>query len=304
MKKGHFKKVLASIFAAAILTAVLLVPSFAKTDAERELEEANAQVIVLEQKVANCQSAYNTARTQSNRGTYGFFQWAGSQEALSALDNAKYKNLIAYGTIGDATSLDNLESALQLIDKVNALRKADGLAELAVTDSMMAMAEADADAYYDLNTAPRQFTVNGNRIAENLGTFANAETAANKWYEEKKVADEHPDYLSYTSPHYAEIGHYFNLSQKRFKVTGAAANTRHLNGTKFCQVYFSRCGEKTYTTKQYRQRIADYKASLDSKKKELDEAQAALQNARARQANAQKAVEAEKQQSTTQTVNA
>ena len=95
MKKGHFKKLLASISAAVLLVCVLLVPGFAKTDAEKELEAANAQVIALEQKVADCQAAYNTAQTQSRRGSYGFFQWAGSESAMKALDDAKYKNLIA-----------------------------------------------------------------------------------------------------------------------------------------------------------------------------------------------------------------
>lgn len=305
MKKGHFKKLLASIFAAALLICVLLVPGFAKTDAEKELEAATAQVAELEQKVADCQTAFTEAQAQLRRGSYGFFQWAGSESATATLDNAKYKNLIAYGTTGDATSLDNLEAALDLIDKVNAYRKADGLKELVVTDTMMAMAEADADAYYDLNTAPKQFTVNGNRIAENLGTFSNAAKAADSWYAEKKVADEHPDYMSYSSANWSKVGHYFNLSQKKFTVTGAAANSRPVSGTKFCQVYYSNAnGEKTYTTKEYRERIAEYRVFYDDRKEDLQEAQAALQQARVRQATAQKIVDAEKQGTASTTTNA
>lgn len=305
MKKGHFKKLLASIFAAALLICVLLVPGFAKTDAEKELEAATAQVAELEQKVADCQTAFTEAQAQLRRGSYGFFQWAGSESATATLDNAKYKNLIAYGTTGDATSLDNLEAALDLIDKVNAYRKADGLKELVVTDTMMAMAEADADAYYDLNTAPKQFTVNGNRIAENLGTFSNAAKAADSWYAEKKVADEHPDYMSYSSANWSKVGHYFNLSQKKFTVTGAAANSRPVSGTKFCQVYYSNAnGEKTYTTKEYRERIAEYRVFYDDRKEDLQEAQAALQEARVRQATAQRIVNAEQQASATTTTTA
>ena len=302
MKKGHFKKLLSSIFAAALLVCVLLVPGFAKTDAEKELEAANAQVATLEQKVADCQTAFTEAQAQNRRGSYGFFQWAGSKSAIEALDNAKYKNLIAYGTAGDATSLDNLEAALDLIDKVNEYRKADGLKELVVTDTMMAMAEADADAYYDLNTAPKQFTVNGNKIAENLGTFSNAAKAADSWYAEKKVADEHPDYMSYSNANWSKVGHYFNLSQKKYTVTGAAANSRPVSGSKFCQVYFSNAnGEKTYTTKEYRERIAEYRVFYDDRKEDLQEAQAALQQARVRQATAQRIVDAEKQGAATTT---
>lgn len=294
MKKGHFKKLLSSIFAAALLVCVLLVPGFAKTDAEKELEAATAQVATLEQKVADCQAAFTEAQAQNRRGSYGFFQWAGSKSATEALDSAKYKNLIAYGTTGDATSLDNLVAALDLIDKVNEYRKADGLTELVVTDTMMAMAEADADAYYDLNTTPKQFTVNGNKIAENLGTFSNAAKAADSWYAEKKVAEEHPDYMSYSSSNWSKVGHYFNLSQKKYTVTGAAVNSRL--GNKFCQVYYSNAnGEKTYTTKEYRERIARYRVFYDDRKEDLDEAKAALQEARVRQATAQRIVDAEKQ---------
>ena len=305
MKKGHFKKLLASIFAAAMLVCVLLVPGFAKTDAEKELEAANAQVTALEQKVAECQAAYNTAQTQSYRGSYGFFQWAGSESAMKALDDAKYKNLIAYGTAGDATSLDNMVTALELIDKVNEKRKADGLKELVVTDTMMAMAQADADAYYDLNTAPKQFTVNGAKIAENLGTFADAGKTVDNWYAEKKIADEHPDYMSYSSPNWSQVGHYFNLSSKKFTVTGAAANSRPRAGIKFCQVYFSGAnGEKTYNTAEYRQRIAEYRVLVDDRKEDLDEAKAALQEAKVRQATAQRIVNAEQQASATTTTTA
>lgn len=303
MKTGHFKKILFSVLAASLLIVALLIPSFAETDAERELAAANAEVTTLEQKVADATTAYNTAQANSRKGTYGFFQWAGAENALKALDNAKYKNLIAYGTSGDATALDNLEAALQLIDEVNEYRAGEGLSPLVVTDTMMAMAQADADAFYDMKTAPKQFTVDGNRIAENLGTFANAKTAADTWYAEKKVADQHPEYMDYSSANWSKVGHYYNLSQKKYVVTGAAVNTRL--GNKFCQVYFSNSGnEKTYTTAQYRERIAEYRATLDGKKQELDEAQKALATAKVRQATAQRIVDAEKAEQTTASANA
>ena len=160
MKTGHFRKILVTALAACLLSVLLLVPSFAETDAEKQLADATA--------------AYNEAQTQSRKGTYGFFQWAGAENALKALDNAKYKNLIAYGTAGDATSLDNVEAALDLIDRVNAYRETEGLPVMVVTDTMMAMAEADADAFYDLGTAPKQFSVDGNRIAETPSGMLNS----------------------------------------------------------------------------------------------------------------------------------
>ena len=293
MKTGHFKKILMSVLTASLLVVALLVPSFAETDAERELAAANTEVTTLEQKVTDATTALSDAQTQSRKGTYGFFQWAGAENALKALDSAKYKNLIAYGTSGDATALDNLEAALQLIDHVNEYRAGEGLAPMVVTDTMMAMAEADADAFYDMKTAPKQFTVGGNRIAENLGTFADAKTAADSWYSEKKLADEHPEYLDYSSSDWYKVGHYYNLSQKKYVVTGAAVNTRL--GNKFCQVYFSNAGsEKTYTTAEYRERIAQYRATLEGKQQELDAAQKALAVAKVRQETAQRIVDAEK----------
>lgn len=262
MKTGHFRKILVTALAACLLAVLLLVPSFAETDAEKQLADATA--------------AYNEAEAQSRKGTYGFFQWAGAENALKALDNAKYKNLIAYGTAGDATSLDNVEAALDLIDRVNEYREKEGLPVMVVTDTMMAMAEADADAFYDLGTAPKQFSVDGNRIAENLGTFANAAAAVENWTGEKAVADEHPEYMSYSSSDWYKVGHYYNLSQEKYVVTGAAVNTRL--GNKFAQVYFSTAGsDKTYTTAEYRERINAYKASLEEKKQAMEAAQAAVQ---------------------------
>ncbi|MBQ5579702.1 MAG: hypothetical protein IIT43_00390, partial [Clostridia bacterium] len=148
----------------------------------------------------------------------------------------------------------------------------------------------------------KQFTVNGAKIAENLGTFADAGKTVDNWYAEKKVADEHPDYMSYSSPNWSQVGHYFNMSSKKFTVTGAAANSRPRAGIKFCQVYFSSAnGEKTYTTAEYRQRIAEYRVLLDNRKEDLDEAKAALQEAKVRQATAQRIVNAEQQAAATTT---
>ena len=292
MNKRNSKKIIVSLFTALLLTLALLVPSVAKTDAERELEAANAEVIALEQQLADAKTALSEAQTQSRKGMYGFFEANGSTGALKALDNAKYKNLIAYGTAGDATSLDNLDAALDLLDAVNDKRAEQGLSPLMVTDTMMAMAEADADAYYDLRTTPKQFTIDGNKIAENLGTFADAKTAADSWYAEKAVADEHPEYMEYSNANWSRVGHYFNMTREKYTVTGAAVNTRL--GNKFCQVYYSTAGsEKTYTVAQYRQRVADYKASLTQKQQDITALEAALQTAKTRQATAQRIVEAE-----------
>lgn len=72
MKKGHFKKLLASIFAAAMLVCVLLVPGFAKTDAEKELEAANAQVTALERKSPNVRPRITRHRLRAIGGPTGF----------------------------------------------------------------------------------------------------------------------------------------------------------------------------------------------------------------------------------------
>ncbi|MBO7690337.1 MAG: hypothetical protein J6T14_05835 [Clostridia bacterium] len=294
MKTKTFRKILIAILAMSLLVLALLVPGFAKTDAEVELDAAKAEVAACEQKLADAKAAYETAQSQNNQGTYGFFQWAGATNAIQTLDNAKYRNLIAYGTAGDATSLDNLETALQLIDKVNEYRAGEGLDQLVVTDTMMAMAEADADAYYNLNTTPKQFTIGGHKIAENLGTFASVDKAAESWFSERKLAEQHPEYMDYNSPNWYQVGHWFNMSHKTYTVTGAAVNTRL--GNKFCQVYYSNANnEQTYTTTQYRERIRTYRVSADAAKKAMDEAQAALSAAQVRQATAQRIVDAEQQ---------
>lgn len=293
MNTRNIRKILISALLVSLLVVAALVPGFAKTDAERELEQAEAYEIAAEQQLSTAKQAYAEAQSNSRKGMYGFFQASGADNAVAILDGAKYRNLIAYGTLGDATSLDNLEAALQLIEKTNEYRAKDGLPEQLVTDSLMAMAEADADAYYNLNTAPKQFTVNGSKIAENLGTFATPAAAVESWYNEKSVAEANPEYMDYSNANWYKVGHYYNLSRKGYVVTGAAVNTRL--GNKFAQVFFSSANnEPTYTVAQYRERIAAYKASLEEKKQAVDAAETALATAKANRASAQAKVDAEK----------
>ena len=292
MELQKMRKLMASLFTAALLILAVLVPGFAETDAEAELRAANAEVAACEQALADAKAADTASLEAHRQGTYGFFRQSGSEKALQVLDNAKYKNLIAYGTGGDATSLENMEKALDLIERINEFRAKEGLPEQLVTDSMMAMAEADADAFYDLKTAPKQFTVDNHKIAENLGTFATADAAANAWYAEKKVADEHPDYMDYSSPNWSKVGHWYNMSQKRYVVTGAAVNTRL--GNKFAQTYYSTAnGETTYTVEQYRARLKAYEDSVADKQQAVKDAQQALDAAKVRQQTAQRIVDAE-----------
>ena len=285
-------KLIVSLFIAALLMLCLLVPGFAETDAEAQLAAANAEVAACEQALKDANAAYTTAQEQSKKGMYGFFLANGSENAVKTLDNAKYRNLISYGAAGDATSMENLSAALDLLEEVNAVRKNQGLKELVITDTMMAMAEADADAFYDLGVTPKQFTVNGNRIAENLGTFASAKAAVESWSSEKALAEEHPEYMDYSNANWYRVGHWYNMTRENFQVTGVAVNTRQ--GNKFCQVFYGSAGnEKTYTVAEYRQRIADYNASPEQKKQAVADAETALANAKAKQAAAEAAVQAE-----------
>ncbi len=292
MKLQKARKLIVSLFTTAMLILAVMVPGFAETDAEAELRAANEEVAACEQALAEAKEADTASLEAHRQGSYGFFKHSGSEKAVQILDNAKYKNLISYGLSGDATSLENMEKALDLIEKVNEIRTKEGLPEQLITDSMMAMAEADADAFYDLKTAPKQFTIDNHKIAENLGTFASADAAVNAWYAEKKVAEEHPDYMDYSSSNWSKVGHWYNMSQKKYVVTGAAVNTRL--GSKFAQTYYSSAnGETTYTVKQYRERLKAYEDSVADKSQAVKDAQAALDAAKVRQQTAQRIVDAE-----------
>ncbi|BDR54573.1 hypothetical protein KIMH_06840 [Bombiscardovia apis] len=185
--------------------------------ASKVLEAAKA---TLKQK----QDASTKTAEYQAQGSAGYFKYVGATGAYSVLTdsavNGKLASSIKLGQADDATSMANMKATLTYLQKCNELRKAEGKGELKVSDTLMAMAQADTDwAAIGTNWPngevdhPRQF-----EVAENLSwSYPDPFTG---WYDEEKV-----DLQNGGTNH----GHYDNIVNGSYDITGFAQRTNSPN---------------------------------------------------------------------------
>lgn len=146
-----------------------------------------------------------------DKGSYGFFAYVGATDAIDILDNSRYASYTHKGEATDATSLENMKASIAQMKECNRLRKLHGLSELKVTYELMAMAQADAN-YSDSNIGHAgQFNVGENLAWGYVNPF-------DGWYTEEKI--------NYETQNGDQVGHYLNIINSRYRVTGFAINTR------------------------------------------------------------------------------
>ena len=182
--------------------------------------------------------------------SYGFFQSVGATKALQALNSAKYGSYIHKGDSQDATSLQNMYKALDIIEKCNQLRAQEGKSELKVTDTLMAMAQADADYSVIAIGHAQQY-----QVAENCA-FGGS-NPFDGWYTDEKN--------NYVTKNGGQTGHYLNIVNGQYTCTGAAytENAKGQYGDCYAQTfYFDANGDQTYTVSEYRARLQNYAASV------------------------------------------
>lgn len=103
----------------------------------------------------------------------------GAEEALDALNNAYYKDGTEQGNVRDATSLENMKTALEWIKECNELRKSHGLSELMVSDRLMAISQSNTNASAYILNHTHQFGVGENLAWGYQNPF-------DGWYTEEK----------------------------------------------------------------------------------------------------------------------
>lgn len=111
--------------------------SAARAAYDAAVKEANAK-----------KTAADAAKLQIAKGSLGFFESRGSEDAVKVLtdpNTTKYLSSIELGKDGDATSLENMKASLKYIRECNDLRAKEGLPPLKVSDVLMAQAQADVD---------------------------------------------------------------------------------------------------------------------------------------------------------------
>lgn len=143
----------------------------------------------------------------------------------------------------DASAVGNMLKALDLIAECNALRKAEGLPELYVSDYAMAVAIVNTNwsAANLKKTGKLEHVANhgGNRgWAENINAgYTDAHTAYEGWYWNEKanalghaVTDPATGKVYQPGGSGGQTGHYENIVEGSYTVTGAAWNATGFNG--------------------------------------------------------------------------
>ena len=200
----------------------------------------------------------------------------------------------------DASSLENILKALDIIEEANKIRRNAGLEELKVTQDMMVVSilqtnwsRANLEANHVLDHAANTISKfnpsmsNGLNVAENLGAGYTPSGVVGAWYSEREIfqdlcrqhlghevsdAQAWDTFLATPAlqEHGDEVGHYVNLLNPRFTVTGAA-----MTGSVTGQVYNYK---NTFTDKAMswpeangdggRYTVAEYRALIERSRDE------------------------------------
>ena len=180
---------------------------------------------------------------QAEKGSLGFFEEMGSTEAVNVLKNSSYRAYTEIGAKNDATSLDNMKAALDMIDDCNLIRANLGLSPLTVTDYMMAVAQSNANASAYILTSTQQYNV-----AENVA-WASSDPFRVWYVNEKRLYDT-------GTTDFQKTGHYQNIVNTSFTVTGYAVNNYGVYKKTDVQVFQYRT--KGYSADEYRARFMKY----------------------------------------------
>lgn len=206
---------------------------------EAALEEANAkanavyaekkkidtEVAEAEKKVTDLEVIASNAQAQYNSGSLGFFTYMGDKAAVDTLKDAKYVDYTHIGNDKDATSLTNMRNTLKFIKECNELRAKHGLAPLKVNGAMMAAAQSNLNWSAIHIDHSLQYSV-----GENLA-WGYTDPFDGWYYEEKAIYDKDPN------ADFSEVGHYLNIINPDYTVTGFAISQYGKYSESFGQVF-------------------------------------------------------------------
>ncbi len=169
-----------------------------RDSAQSELTFYQGKLAEAQQAYADAQNAYNAARAdgeaakqQRDRGSVGFFEYNGSQQAIDIINQRVAKQngddwgKTYPGAEGDATSLDNMRVAILVAARGNELRASDNnnsgvnKEPLLLSNTMMAIAQVQANASASkIDHSSHGNTPSNNGLGYNIG-----ENLAFEWIE-------------------------------------------------------------------------------------------------------------------------
>ncbi len=240
---------------------------------QSQLETNHAEIKKLEEQLQVLQAQYAS-------GSLGFFQAIDNDDATKAMNVilSRTDGLYDYTHVGkenDATSLENMKASLAWIKECNELRAKHGLPALGVNSYMMAIAQKQLN-YSAVEVGHSQKY----QVGENLAW--GYENPFDGWYDKEKAIYERylaqgltPEEIE--NDHFQEVGHYLNIIEDGYYITGFAVNTEpHRYNVAYGQVFTYR--GSGYTVENYEKMLDDYCSGIEkaiaAKQEELETAQA------------------------------
>ena len=275
----RLKACLAAMLAALLALAPL--PAMASDDPLADLAQAEADLKAAKAALVGYEGT----------GVLGFYRHEGATDAVRVLTDpsvTKYQDHIRLDDPDGPTALSKVRSALGFVEECNRLRASEGLDALEVSDTAMAVAEAQ-NSYYMYDTwwnengtdHEMQFTP----MNENID--ASGDDPFQYWYMDEKEKYENGD------DDREDIGHYLNIVGKNYSATGFAdgsANYTDYRAQDFL-VGNRLTSEKdrknklsvgpTYTPAEYLKRLDDYQTWYDGLVADRKAADKAVDKARA-----------------------
>ena len=243
----------------------------------------NHVVVVQQYKLSSLEQAkknltdfeakYAKELTLINKGSLGYFDSVGCLDLASiVLVNGKLASNTKIGQKDDATSLENMQASIAYMKECNEIRRKEDLSELKVSMTLMAIAQANANyAKYNMDHSGEYVT------SENLAWgYGNANTAGSPfrgWYDQEKA-----EYLA-GNHKFSDIGHYKNIVEKQYTVTGFAIGTNGNFGTVHCQEFLD---DVTDVDDEVQMTVSDFEKSFNNyynNLKTIDSQHKALQKA-------------------------
>lgn len=229
-----------------------------------EQRQLNQKISAQEQTVADLKEQAENMEAQIQKGSLGFFESMGYDDAANIIREQSKENGGAtnVGDPWDATALENMRETLQYIKQCNEIRRQNGLGELQVNAELMAIAQAQLNASLAQGGGHSGIYNVGENIAYGY------DNPFEGWYEEEKLVYDYlqshgltmdevnanptlkqqiADELGLPGAGWVQTGHYENITNSNYIGTGFAI-LKHYNANYrwYGQVFEVR-GSHTYT---------------------------------------------------------
>lgn len=228
-----------------------------KESAQKALDSAQSAYNDAKSSYEAGKSEYETARS----GAFGYFEAMDAKDALSVLNNSGSTHK---GEEKDATSLENMKKALELMKTCNDIRSDEGKEELYVSNKLMALAMVNAN--YNVRN-------DGNTS----GVFSNISKGNDDpykvWYDDQRKP-KGENYRALISDEYTGMG-YGISSDKNVHCLLLAKDSDDVGGLYNYSDYVAMFNDYY----EYAISVPDpsgFEAEMNDAKKALDEAQKAL----------------------------